>query len=734
MSTPDDEPDNEPGDKAADEAPGGARTVFVPGGGSPPPADPARPADARPTDAAPADSNTGEAPAPPSPRPLNLNADPAATTFAPLGRPTIQAGAAQAQTTRPPASQGAPPSSPVWDAVMPEAALYVSPPAPPTAGDAGRIAPGSVLNHIYEVRRFIARGGMGEVYEGFNVNTDEQVAIKVILPHLAMDAAVQAMFRKEARTLTRLSHPGLVQYRVLAQEPVLGVLYIVTDFIDGGQLSDYIGQFHPGADELEGLLRRLAAGLAAAHELGAIHRDISPDNVLLPGGRLDQAKIIDFGIAKDLDASSKTIVGDGFAGKLGFVAPEQFGDFDREIGPWTDVYSLALVLLSVAAGRPVDMGATLVDAIDKRRKGPDLAVVPDRLRPVFEGMLAPNPQDRFRSMKEVLDALDRTRSAGAAPTAPAAGLPPPGAAPASGRAQAAKRSRAPMIAAALGGLVLVLLVVAGAAVMSGRKSPAPIAAATPSAGAVDAGAAGSEKVRRAVEAALPGVACTWLDIDDVSQAPDGVSLRLSGVAGSPVGAQQAIQHAAEATGVKLGLVDTSNVFPVASSTCAPLNAFRGFRAPTSEQGRLITSQQSNWELMAKNPPCAGPNAKVVVDIKTGGPSQNFTVLGFDRKGGLQQIFTDRAALESVKAQSPELVTDKGGGDYSTTSCYNETGLVGEALVTGAGPFDVDLPNAMQSDKSKQVDPAWIAAFIAKARAGGWKTSMVWYRVVNDQPG
>ena len=75
---------------------------------------------------------------------------------------------------------------------------------------------------------------MGEVFEGVNINQDdERVAIKVILPHLAADPNVLAMFRKEARTLTRLSHPALVQYRVLAQEPQLGVLYIVTEYIDG---------------------------------------------------------------------------------------------------------------------------------------------------------------------------------------------------------------------------------------------------------------------------------------------------------------------------------------------------------------------------------------------------------------------------------------------------------------------------------------------------------------------
>ena len=296
--------------------------------------------------------------------------------------------------TRPPPAPAAPPPAPP------------PPPSPPPPVSAPPVAPtghvqvGSVLNNIYEVKRLIGRGGMGEVFEGVNVNDDhDRVAIKVMLPSLAADPNVQAMFRKEARTLTRLSHPAVVQYRVLAQEPTLGVFYIVTEFIDGEPLSDVMGRAKPSSNDLRGLIRRMAEGLRAAHALGAVHRDMSPDNVLLPGGKLEQAKIIDFGIAKDLDPSKATIVGDGFAGKLGFVAPEQFGDFGREIGPWTDVYSVGLVILSVATGRNVDMGATLVEAIDKRRAGPDLSPIPDDLRPLLAAMVTADPAHRLRSME-----------------------------------------------------------------------------------------------------------------------------------------------------------------------------------------------------------------------------------------------------------------------------------------------------------------------------------------------
>src|SRR5262249_46372880 len=157
---------------------------------------------------------------------------------------------------------------------------------------------------------------------------------------------------------TRLNHPALAQYRLATREPNLGVFYIVIEFVDGPGLDKLIGQVFPSEAELRAFLRRMAEGLGAAHKLGAIHRDMSPDNILVPEGRLELAKIIDFGIAKDGQANVNTVVGDTFAGKLPYVAPEQLGDFDRSIGPWTDIYSLGLILLALARGRAVDMGQT----------------------------------------------------------------------------------------------------------------------------------------------------------------------------------------------------------------------------------------------------------------------------------------------------------------------------------------------------------------------------------------
>ena len=608
--------------------------------------------------------------------------------------------------------------------VTPAPAPPSAPPSPVTTagfhaiapGAYGRVEVGSVLNNIFQVTRFIARGGMGEVFEGINVNTDERVAIKVILPALAQDPTVQAMFRKEAKTLTRLQHPAVVQYRVLAQEPQLNVLYIVTEFIEGQALSDMLGKLQPSSGELRGLMRCLCEGLRAAHNLGAIHRDLSPDNVLLRDDRLDHAKIIDFGIAKDLDASTGTIVGDGFAGKLGYVAPEQFGDFGREIGPWTDIYSLGLVILAVASGRNVDMGATLVEAVDKRRAGPDLTPIPEDLRPVLEQMLQPDPARRLRSMDEVLRALDggvqRTVIAprpAAALTAPAA---PASAAPA---APVKPKSRLPLL---IGGGIGALVVIGGAAaaLLTGHHA-APASSQAPVAGT--AAASGPAGARQAVEAALPYLGCTWLKLGDATPGPNGLQLSLLGVAGSPSAAEAAVSKAAAGAGATIGGVDLDGVASVDPPVCAALDAFRLIRDP----GQAGASRLSTAKTLYPMTPGAGgkPTARAEITLNIGQPDLNFALFGLEPSGKIDPILTSRAMAEKLVG-GPSL--QKVGPDsFLLPLDTDHTGWSGLLLLTGKGPFDPALVAAPPADRGAQ----WPQRFKAAADAGGWKADMVWYK-------
>jgi serine/threonine protein kinase len=708
--------------------------------------------------------------------------------------------------SRPPTSGSAPEPAPVALA----AAIPVDPPAV-----LGRVSIGDVLNGIYEVKRVIARGGMGEVYEGVNINSDERVAIKVMLPSLASDAKVQAMFRKEARTLTKLAHPAVVQYRVLAHEPRLNVLYIVTEFVDGVELTAVLGQIHPTSAELKSLIRRLADGLRAAHELGAVHRDISPDNVLLPDRRLDRARIIDFGIAKDLDPTKATIVGDGFAGKLAYVAPEQFGDFGREIGPWTDIYSLGLVIMAVATGKDVDMGSTLVEAVDKRRQGIDLGALPDDLRPILERMLMADPAKRARSMDEVLGMLDdqgrttfppttsippttifppaapiastpsippaatvpptasippttlrpaetTTPPATAFPTAtstppttyppattppitsfPATTIPPiaAGAVPPIGPATipphattyppmavaraAAPGRKGPPLALVLGGVAAFVVIGAGVVYVMLPKGPKTVAASAGPAAPVVA-AAPTTTADQAISATLPDLPCSWLDV--VGPVQTGQPVKLSGAAGSLAMVQDTVLSAAKGARDNLAPsgVDLSAVAQADQGACTALDAFRSFKAPGGAGPALASAQPAYQITRGADGKLAG---QPTITVAPRSPGQDFALLRMDANGRISMVYPGRKAFDAAR-QGDSSITDQGGDAYTVQAdALNVAGAAGLLLLTGTGPFDP----ALLAKPPGARDLAWVDQVRQAGSAGGWKSSMVWYKVQNNAP-
>ncbi|HLJ69933.1 MAG TPA: protein kinase, partial [Roseiarcus sp.] len=273
------------------------------------------------------------------------------------------------------------------------------------AAPAGSVRRGARLNGIYEIGPLIAHGGMGEVYRGFNIVTNDPVAIKMILPELSGDPDAFAMFKREASVLLNLHHEAIVRYFVFSVDPELQRAYLAMEFVDGPSLGKRLAQGPLPIDEVRILQRRLASALDAAHRLGVVHRDISSDNVILPGGDPRRAKIIDFGIARSLRLGEGTIIGSRFAGKFNYASPEQLGLAGGEVGPKSDIYSLGLVLAEAMLGRPVDMGGSQAETIEKRRKVPDLTAIDPSMRPLIAAMLQPLPKDRPESMAAVAASL-----------------------------------------------------------------------------------------------------------------------------------------------------------------------------------------------------------------------------------------------------------------------------------------------------------------------------------------
>jgi eukaryotic-like serine/threonine-protein kinase len=605
-------------------------------------------------------------------------------------------------------------------------------PIAPSQGLGRQIAIGDVLNHIYEVTRFIARGGMGEVFEGVNVNhTDEKVAIKVILPQLAADPNVVALFRKEARTLTQLNHEALVAYRVLASDPTLGVLYIVTDYIDGDNLLDVLGTLTPSTDELLAFLKRIASGLKVAHERGAIHRDMSPDNVLLPDGELLKAKIIDFGIAKDLDPGQKTIIGQGFAGKLGYVAPEQLGSFNSNVGPWTDVYSLALVVLAVARGADVNMGGSLADAVVKRRDGPDLEGLDPKLRSILEEMLPADPADRLQSMDEVLERLEPRAAVIPEGLVEGAAMVPPGLAQPSGvtsgnvitpmHAAKPKKNLGPIIFIAL----IAIAVLAGIAWWLTSGSPAePDEAASAGDVAISDDLSAAEKATRLVNSALPSVGCTWLSIVDVSDSADVVKVNLTGVAGNPNQAKDDIARVLQSGGIGGAQLDFSEVAPITQAGCSALDTYRQVRDLNDDRlqvparaFKMTTQPADDYNYPNK----LAAYAPVSVDAAIG--DKDLTLIGLEPSGVFTTIVGTKQVLAEQLAANNPMLTQDGPDKYRLNVGLDHEGWSGILLLTGQGPFDKDVVVPPVGQRGAD----WQNKFLAEAADKGWRTEMVWFK-------
>jgi len=619
----------------------------------------------------------------------------------------------------------------IFAPLAPSPSAIPAPPTPPPPG--GQIKIGDVLNHIYEVRRFIDRGGMGEVYEGINVNNpDERVAIKVILPALAADPNVQAMFRKEATTLTRLSHRSLVTYRLLAQEPRLGVLYIVTEYIDGTNLSKVLDKVPRDAANLRELTRMLADGLRVAHDLGAVHRDISPDNVILEGGDISTPRIIDFGIAKNLDPGKATIVGDGFAGKLAFVAPEQLGDFGRDVGPWSDVYSLGLVILAVALGRNADMGATLVEAVDKRRAGVDVSGAPKALQQVLHAMLQPDPAQRLRSMNAVIAALDRiepSSSVSASRPAPTGGDKAATGSPGKpagqgliGKAMALVRARPLPVA---GGALAAIALIAALGMIGGRNgdTASQSAAITPALSPQDS-------AQRVLTKLLPDLACTWLDIESPAFAEGKLSVTFRGVAGNSAAAQKTISDALTQAGLKVAAINFENVSPAPLSVCPLLDAYRPIKSRRSGE---IASDQLKYEreLQPADSSNAGQIAAVPqIHLSPEVMSGNLVLGGIDPDSG-----ASAAIFVHSREQLLQALSSQGAGtrnpDGSVTLKIAQTldGLVGVLVVFSSKPLQPEL--IIPPTQSRTT--AWRDQFLTVARQNGWQADMVWFRIADEVP-
>lgn len=270
---------------------------------------------------------------------------------------------------------------------------------------------GQVLNNTYEIEGVLGRGGTGEVYRARNQITGRVVAVKALnRAFSANDAYIELMKREEE--MRSISSDAVVRYTDCSRSAE-GHVYLVMDYVDGTPLSDWLAR--GGADPRDLLIvaHRVAEGLIATHARGIVHRDLSPDNIVLRAGDPAQAVIIDFGIAKDANEGARTIVGNDFAGKYEYAAPEQmYGRAEQR----SDLYALGASLLATFRGRVPDLGRSPGEIIARKQKPLDTEGVPEPLRGLLEDLTQPDPARRPPSAAAVATAIEALLK----PPAPAA--------------------------------------------------------------------------------------------------------------------------------------------------------------------------------------------------------------------------------------------------------------------------------------------------------------------------
>ena len=276
---------------------------------------------------------------------------------------------------------------------------------------------GAVIGN-YQIVQKLGEGGMGVVYLGQHTLLGRRAAIKVLLPMLSARPDIVSRFFNEARAVTTISDPGIVQVFDFGYHTD-GSAFIVMEFLEGEPLDRRLARLGrlPVVDALR-LCRQIASSLAAAHAQHIIHRDLKPENIfLVRDGEVasgERSKILDFGIAKlsdDHPGKVKTSTG-ALMGTPVYMSPEQCRGL-AELDHRSDIYALGCVMFHLIAGRPPFEGEGMGDilAAHIREPAPTLASLMPEIAPNVDALvlhcLAKAPADRFQTMGELAAAIDQ---------------------------------------------------------------------------------------------------------------------------------------------------------------------------------------------------------------------------------------------------------------------------------------------------------------------------------------
>jgi serine/threonine protein kinase len=262
------------------------------------------------------------------------------------------------------------------------------------------LPPGSLDR--FELQRQVGSGGTATVYRALDRQTGALVALKIL--H-GRSSEQTGRFGQEAEVLAELSHPAIVRYVAHGSTP-LGEHYLAMEWLEGENLSDRLAGGPLTIGESVDLGRRVADALASAHRRGIVHRDIKPSNLFLPNNRLEEAKLLDFGLARRLFDPRRITEAGGIMGTPMYMAPEQARG-EKEIDARADLFSLGCVMVECLTGQPPFTGPTAMAVLAKICLDESLAIrelcpgLPADLEATLTNMLAKERDARPRDAATV---------------------------------------------------------------------------------------------------------------------------------------------------------------------------------------------------------------------------------------------------------------------------------------------------------------------------------------------
>lgn len=289
-------------------------------------------------------------------------------------------------------------------------------------GAQGRYAGGSVAGGRYQLRDLLGEGGMASVYLAYDSALDRQVAIKTLHTELGREQSFRERFRREAQAVAKLSHTNIVSVFDTGEDELDGSLmpYIVMEYVEGQPLGSVlqadIQQYGAmPADKALKVTADVLAALETSHEMGLVHRDIKPGNVMMTKRGI--VKVMDFGIARAMQSGVTSMTQTGMVvGTPQYLSPEQA--LGRGVDARSDLYSVGIMLFQLLTGRiPFDADSPLAIAYAHVQEEPVAPSTINRsVTPAMDALVAralkKNPNERFPSAAAMRDECARVASAG----------------------------------------------------------------------------------------------------------------------------------------------------------------------------------------------------------------------------------------------------------------------------------------------------------------------------------